>query len=520
MTGATVAALELRPRLRRAAAALGYLAAGVGFGLVGLALGLAVLLSALLALAWIGLPLLALATRACWSLAEVERRQANRLLGARLAPLPPRPPDGAGLRAVADRRLWRIVGLCLLRLPTTLAGLVVGLAPFVLLVACAYLGIRGIGGFGGTLEVGPATLGPALGAGLALLTLPCAVLTIAGLEGVRAALRALVRSLLATRLLADTPVREMLAESLGDRTLSLAYWLPDRGAFVDESGAVVELPDPSTGRAWTAVELEGRRVAAIIHDVSLAAGPELVHAAVAGATLAIDNERLKADLRARVEELRHSRARVVEAADAARRRIERDLHDGAQQQLVSLALELRLLRNRIDDANLATMADGLLDKAGAALEDLRELARGIHPAILTERGLGPAVQALADRASLPVDCRVEVEERLPPAVEAAAYFLVAEALTNVVKYARARAVAIAIGCDDGVLAVEVSDDGVGGADVAAGSGLRGLSDRIGAVDGALTVASPAGGGTRVRAEIPVPGHRAVRVPGTGVGATR
>ena len=170
----------------------------------------------------------------------------------------------------------------------------------------------------------------------------------------------------------------MLAESLGDRTLSIAYWLPDRETFVDEAGRPVDLPDPGSGRAWTAVERNGVRVAAIVHDAALDTGPELVQAAAAAAALALDNERLKADLRARVEELRVSRVRIVEAADAARRRLERDLHDGAQQQLVSLALDLRLLKSRVRDTDAEPLVDGLAEKLAVALGRAAR-ARPRHP---------------------------------------------------------------------------------------------------------------------------------------------
>src|SRR5215210_6947650 len=213
--------------------------------------------------------------------------------------------------------------------------------------------------------------------------------------------------------------------------------MSERKLFVDETGHIVRMPEPGSGRSWTAVERDGRRVAAIIHDAELATGPELVNAAAAGAALAIDNERLKANLRARVEELRVSRIRIVEAADAARRRIERDLHDGAQQQLVSLSLDLRLLKARLRDTDAEPMIDSLAEKLAVALGELRELARGIHPAILTDRGLGPAIEALADRVPVPVTAEVEVHDRLSAPIEAAAYFVVAEALTNIVKYARA-----------------------------------------------------------------------------------
>ena len=230
----------------------------------------------------------------------------------------------------------------------------------------------------------------------------------------------------------------MLAERLGDRSLNIAYWLPDRQIFVDERGHPVDLPASGSGRAWTAVEREGNRVAAIVHDAELDATPELVHAAASAAALALDNERLKADLRARLEELRHSRRRIVEAADDARRQIERDLHDGAQQQLVSLALDLRLLRARLKhEPEVAETVEELADKLAAALAELRELARGIHPAVLSDHGLGPAIHVLVERSPIAVECDLAFDDRLPAPVEAAAYFVVAEGLTNVIKYANA-----------------------------------------------------------------------------------
>jgi signal transduction histidine kinase len=296
-------------------------------------------------------------------------------------------------------------------------------------------------------------------------------------------------------------VREMLAESLGDRTVSIAYWLPDRERFVDEFGRPVALPEPGAGRAWTAVDRDGQRVAAIIHDASLDTSPELVMAAAAASSLALDNERLKADLQARVEELRLSRLRIMEAGDAARRRIERDLHDGAQQQLVSLALDLRMLKARLKDPAI----DDLSARLATALAELRELARGIHPAILTDRGLTPAINSLADRGTVPIKTDVEELERLPAPVEAAAYFLVAEALTNVARYAEASSARVAVRREGDELVVEVDDDGVGGVDPEAGNGLRGLDDRVAAVGGTLEIDSPIGDGTRVRARIPVPG---------------
>jgi PAS domain S-box-containing protein len=208
---------------------------------------------------------------------------------------------------------------------------------------------------------------------------------------------------------------------------------------------------------------------------------------------------------ARTEELRASRARIVAAADAARRQIERDLHDGAQQELVTVALGLRMARTKLPDEpqRAARLLDGAIEQLARATAELRELARGIHPAVLTEHGLSPAIQALTARAPLPVDVLEVPEERLPPPVEAAVYFTVSEALTNVARYARASQATVLIRASDREAIVEVTDDGVGGARERAGSGLSGLVDRLGALDGRLEIHSPPGAGTRLRAVVPL-----------------
>jgi signal transduction histidine kinase len=213
--------------------------------------------------------------------------------------------------------------------------------------------------------------------------------------------------------------------------------------------------------------------------------------------------RLDAELHQRLDELRASRARLVEAGDTARRRIERDLHDGAQARFAGLGLLLgRARRRAAADPELAALLDEALAELRAGLGELRELARGIHPPLLTEQGLGPALEALATRATIPVAVDARVGDRLPAPVEAAAYFVAAEALANVAKYAGASEAMIAARHTDGRLTVEVRDDGVGGADPANGSGLRGLADRVAALDGALAVESPPGRGTTLRAVIP------------------
>jgi signal transduction histidine kinase len=297
----------------------------------------------------------------------------------------------------------------------------------------------------------------------------------------------------------EGPLRAALAEALGDPSLALAYWLPESSKFVDALGRPVTVSGPG----WTEVELHGRRIAAIAHDPALSEEPELVRTAGAAAALALENQRLSAELRARIEELRSSRARLVEAGDAERRRLERDLHDGAQSRLVALALKLRLARMNVEPGSKAAV---LLDESSAelqeSLDELRELARGIHPAILTDRGLEAALRALADRAPVPISLGVAADE-LSPTVETAIYFVVAEALTNVAKYARASAATVTVQRTADGVTVEITDDGAGGADVTAGSGLRGLEDRVAALDGRLEVHSPPGGGTRLQVEIPL-----------------
>jgi signal transduction histidine kinase len=505
-----IAALKLQERFTRAGQVAAYLGASVPIALLGVLAVAVLIVGAALSVVGIGLPLLLVAAAACRRLVRLDRRAANRFLSAQVPPMTAARPRPAGslwrrsLEVLADRGLWRTVGLLALKLPLTAALLVVGIAPVVLLVWVARLGVEAIGGMGATDYVGPWSFGPGIGVLLVVFALPVAVLALATLDALRTVTCTVARALLLPRAVVGAPVRELLAESLGDHSVAIAYWLPDREIFVDEIGRPVDLPHRASGRTWTTVERDGRPVAAIVHDAALDTTSELVQAAAAASSLAIDNERLKADLRARLEELRVSRLRIVEATDAARRRIERDLHDGAQQQLVALALELRLLHRRVEDQpEITPLVDGLSERLSSALAELRELARGIHPSILTDQGLAPAIHALADRAPVEVRAEVGVEERLSAPVEAAAYFVVAEALTNVVKYAQASAVDVDVRLVAEEVVVQVADDGVGGVDVAAGSGLRGLQDRLAAVDGRLDIESPSGGGTRLRARIPV-----------------
>jgi signal transduction histidine kinase len=306
--------------------------------------------------------------------------------------------------------------------------------------------------------------------------------------------------------LADLPeradLRNALARALGDPALELAFWMPELNRYVDAAGSPAALPGADdVRRTVTEIDHHGRHVAAIVHD--RAQDTETVRAAGAATALLLENQRLDAELRARLVELRASRARLVEAADGERRRLERDLHDGAQSRLVALALSLRLARMSVPDgSDTAALLDGSIDELAQSLKELRDLARGIHPAVLSERGLAPAVRALAARAGVPVDVVGDPAGRLPAAVETAAYFVVSEALTNVSKYARAEHATVRVERVDGQLLVEVSDDGVGGADATDGSGLRGLADRVGALSGTFEVTSPPGRGTRLRAQLP------------------
>ena len=293
-----------------------------------------------------------------------------------------------------------------------------------------------------------------------------------------------------------------LARALGDPDLRVGYWRPETGTYADADGAPVSA-NGNGERVIAHVERDGRPLAALVYDASLDDDPELVDAVTAAAGIAIDNTRLLEERELQLAEIKASRERIVAAGDAERRRLERNLHDGAQQRLVGIALQLRLLQNRLqDDPSSAQLVAGASDELANSLAELRELARGIHPAVL-EHGLGAALDSLATRALVPthVDCELP-RERLPEQVELAAYFVVCEALANVAKYARARHAMIHVRCEAGVLRVEVADDGAGGADETLGSGLRGLADRVEALDGRLFVISPIGAGTTVRAELP------------------
>ena len=336
---------------------------------------------------------------------------------------------------------------------------------------------------------------------IALATVPFAFLV--GVVNARLA-RAGVGDLVVE--LGQTPapgrLRDALARALGDPSLQLVYWIPDSQSYVGIDGRPTVVPDDE--RTVTILEHGGRQLAALVHDPALREHPELLDAVSSAAGLALENEQLQAELRAQLEELRESRARIVEAGDAARKRLERNLHDGAQQRLVSLAITLALAERKLvadTDAAAALIASARTDLA-AGLEELREIARGLHPAVLN-RGLEVAVTALAGNSPVPVDVQVDLHDRPPDHVEAAAYYVVAEALTNVARYATAsRARVVALGSES-VLEIVVEDDGVGGAKVRPGSGLEGLRDRVEAIGGTLALESDPGAGTRLKAHLPL-----------------
>jgi len=327
-------------------------------------------------------------------------------------------------------------------------------------------------------------------------------------------LRALLRSRLARSAAADLLVelrsdpapavlRDALARALRDPSLTLVYWLPEFESWADLEGRAVELPQPDEGRATILIDRAGVHVAALVHDPALDNEPELLAAVSAGAAIALENGRLHAELRARLVELRGSRARVIEAGQSERQRLERNLHDGAQQRLIALSLDLGLLEERLSHNPDAT---GRLREArheiALSLAELRDVARGLHPAVVSGHGLAVALESLAARAPVRVRLRVDLDARLHEGLEVAAYYVVAESLTNVGKHAQAMSATVDITRVNGQVVVEVVDDGIGGADTERGSGLRGLADRVEALGGRLRVWTPRGGGTRVRAEIP------------------
>ncbi len=300
-------------------------------------------------------------------------------------------------------------------------------------------------------------------------------------------------------------LRGPVAKALRDPTVGILYAQGDSGDYCDADGRPANIPPIDDPRTATMIERGGRQIGALVHDRALLDDPVLLDAVGAAAGLAMENHRLHAEVLDRLEEVRSSRVRIVDAGDAARRRVERNLHDGAQQRLVALSMALRMARDRIEpesDPSLAGLLSDASDELHQALRELRELAAGLHPTILTEEGLEAALESLAERSPMYVQLILEAHGRLATPVEVAAYYVVSEALTNSAKHAQASQAVVRTVRTDHRLVVEVTDDGVGGAALRPGSGLEGLIDRIEALGGQLVIESPPGRGTHIVAEIP------------------
>jgi signal transduction histidine kinase len=298
---------------------------------------------------------------------------------------------------------------------------------------------------------------------------------------------------------ARPPLRDALADSLGDPSLELVVWVPGRGTYVDGHGRPIVLGPASGARPTVEVDLRGRRVGAVVYDATLIADASVVRAAGRVIAMALDHERLTADLRASRDELRASRARIVEATDGERRRLARDLHDGLQSRLVLLAIQAHAVRTNGGSDGTLALEQGLQ----AAITELRELVQGVMPAALTERGLCAAIEDLVDRVPIPTELVLPAAwTRFPDPTESAGYFVVSEAISNALKHAHTRVLSIRVEELADTLRVEIRDDGVGGATVGSGAGLRSMADRVDAADGHFRLESPAGAGTRVVAELP------------------
>jgi signal transduction histidine kinase len=386
-------------------------------------------------------------------------------------------------------RRWRSLPLWQRRLPTQIVIHCFSLS----LVMLAALWIAGTFQLPGFEIIRLATFAVAGLAPLAFL---------AGLLDARLA-KASVGGLLVQLQANPTPdLRELLAQVLRDPTVSLIYWLPQYGSWADQEGNPATLPEPGGGRGVTLVKHNGEQVAALVYDASLGDEPELVEAVGAAAAIALENGRLEAELRARLQELHGSRTRVVEAQQNERRRLERDLHDGAQQRLVALALELGVLAEANRDPATQTRLKRARGEVAQSLDELRDVARGLHPAVVSGHGLVIALESLVAVTPLEVQLKSDGLPRLPEHLEVAAYYVVAESLTNAAKHAQASQITVEVQVADNTLIVEIVDDGIGGADSERGTGLRGLADRVEALNGRLRIWSAAGNGTRVRAEIP------------------
>lgn len=296
-------------------------------------------------------------------------------------------------------------------------------------------------------------------------------------------------------------VGAVLAEALRDPLAELVFWLPESARFATASGELVaDLPDD--GRARSEITREGARTAVLLHDAALLERPVPLRDILAAAALSVEIARLRVEVRLQLQEVQASRVRIVEAGYEERRRLERDLHDGAQQRLVSLGLQIRRMQRSLprEASILAPALDQIVGEVGSAIGDLRQIAAGVRPARLDD-GLAAALHDLARTLPIPVEVEAPIG-RVSASVEAAAYFVVCEALTNTVKHASATRIALSAQRENGTLRVSIADDGVGGAHARRGSGLAGLGDRVSAHGGTLAIASPRGGGTRIDVAIP------------------
>lgn len=396
-----------------------------------------------------------------------------------------------------------------------------------LVAVCVRLYVRAVGPWRrGRLSAVQAAVGLGVvlaGGAAARLAVPAADVYEPSLLALEAALSALAGSLLAgllspswgrtavTDLVVELgesrsgTLRDELARALGDPTLEVGYWLPNERAFVDSEGRPFALPDEGSGRSITMIERDGQPVAALVHDPAVLDDPGLREAVSSAAQLAAANARLQAEVRARVVEVRASRRRILKAGDEERSRLERRLREGAQQRLERLAEQIHGARLAARSEADPERLDRIEAQLAGALEELSDLAHGLHPRILAEAGLAGALASLADQAPVQVEV-VAPAGKLPAEVETVAYFLCSEALANIAKHASASRVSVSVTTGDGRVTVDVEDDGRGGADPARGTGLRGLADRVEALGGTFHVESAAGEGTRLAAEIPFGGE--------------
>ncbi|MFJ9245020.1 sensor histidine kinase [Streptomyces sp. NPDC101776] len=342
---------------------------------------------------------------------------------------------------------------------------------------------------------------------VAVLLLPLAFL--AGVWHVRMGRTAVADLLRRMPLASKEQLRDALARALGDSSVQVGFPAPDAPGYVDTQGRTLSA---APGQQVSPLERNGRRVGVLLHDPALREDRYVLEAVVSAVALELDNQRLAAEVRAQLAEVRASRARIVEAGDEQRRRIEHDLHDGAQSRFVTALVTLRLARQRLanqrapepglaEPAELAELLDRIAELMGEGMDQLRDLAHGIHPAVLSETGLVPALEMIAARSPCPVRISATAVPELPRPLAATAYFVAAEAVTNALKHAHATSIGIEVRHEDGVLRLTVTDDGVGGADPDAGTGLLGLRDRVAVFDGEMTVTSAPGQGTVVAAEL-------------------